>query len=64
MKVARYRLISVDNSMLPSIVLSEDTSFEIGDTLEINDFKGTWKVIEKEIVEVSSKIYFHTLKRL
>ena len=64
MKVAKYRLLAVDTNTLPSIVLSEDMSFEIGDKLEINDFKGEWIVEEKEITEASSKIYLHKLKRL
>lgn len=64
MKAAKYRLIALDTDTLPSIVLTEDQSFEVGDSLEINDFKGKWKVVEKEIIEVSDNIYFHILKRL
>lgn len=64
MKAAKYRLIALDTDTLPSIVLTEDQSFKVGDSLEINDFKGKWKVVEKEIIEVSDNIYFHTLKRL
>ena len=64
MIAAKYKLKAVDTNTLPSIVLSENISFEIGDKLEIKDFKGSWIVTEKEPIEISSKIYLHELKRL